>query len=88
MKARLESGKIVKYNTIPNILSNSNKSITNANAASDEVLEEFGFFNVVVPEYNSETQAINNLHFSPTNNYFTYDVLEKEIEEETEQQTE
>lgn len=80
MKARLESGKVVKYNTIPNILSNSSKSITNASAASDEALEEFGFFNVVVPEYNSETQAINNLHFSPTRNYFTYDVVEKETE--------
>ena len=80
MKARLESGKAVKYNTIPNILSNSSKSITNANVASDEVLEEFGFFNVVVPEYNIETQAINNLHFSPTGNYFTYDVVEKETE--------
>ena len=80
MKARLESGKVVKYNTIPNILSNSNKSITNANVASDEVLEEFGFFNVVVPEYNIETQAINNLHFSATNNYFTYDVVDIETE--------
>jgi hypothetical protein len=80
MKARLESGKVVKYNTIPNILSNSNKSITNANVASDEALKEFGFFNVVVPEYNLETQAINNLHFSPTGDYFTYDVVEKETE--------
>ena len=80
MKARLESGKVVEYNTIPNILSNSSKSITNANVASDEVLEEFGFFNVVVPEYNIETQAINNLHFSSTSNYFTYDVVEKETE--------
>jgi len=76
MKARLESGKVVKYNTIPNILSNSNKSITNANVASDEVLEEFGFFNVVVPEYNIETQAINNLHFDNTINAFTYDVVD------------
>ena len=80
MKARLESGKVVKYNTIPNILSNSNKSITNANVASDEVLEEFGFYNIVVPEYDIETQAINILHFSPTGNYFTYDVVEKETE--------
>lgn len=80
MKARLESGKVVKYNTIPNILSNNSKSITNANVASDEVLEEFGFFNVVVPEYNIETQAINNLHFNPIDNYFTYAVVEKETE--------
>jgi len=80
MKARLESGKVVKYNTVPNILSNSSKSITNANVASDEVLEEFGFFNVVVPEYNIETQAINNLHFSATNSYFTYDVVDRETE--------
>jgi hypothetical protein len=82
MKARLEAGKIVKYNTIPNILSNGSKSITNANKASDEVLEEFGFFNVVVPDYNIETQAINNLHFSTINNYFTYNVVAKEIETE------
>jgi hypothetical protein len=88
MKARLESGKIVKYNTIPNILSNSNKSITNANVASDEVLEEFGFFNVVVPDYDKEISTINNLHFNSTNNYFTYDVLLKEIEEEIEEETE
>ena len=80
MKARLEAGKVVKYSTVPNILSNSSKSITNANVASDEVLEEFGFFNVVVPEYNIETQAINNLHFSSTGNHFTYDVVEKETE--------
>ena len=80
MKARIESGKVVKYNTIPNILSNSSKSITNANVASDEALEEFGFFNVVVPEYDPETQAINNLHFSSTGNYFTYDIVEKETE--------
>ena len=80
MKARLEAGKVVKYSAIPNILSNSSKSITNANVASDEVLEEFGFYNVVVPEYNIETQAINNLHFSATNNYFTYDVVDIETE--------
>ena len=80
MKARLEAGKVVKYNTVPNILSNANKSITNAKRASDEVLEEFGFFNVVVPDYNPETQSINNLHFSATNNYFTYDVVELETE--------
>jgi len=80
MKARLESGKVVKYNTIPNILSNSSKSITNANVASDEVLQEFGFFNVVVPTYDPMTQAINNIHFSATNNYFTYDVVAIETE--------
>ena len=80
MKARLEAGKVVKYNTIPNILSNGTKSITNANRASDEALEEFGFFNVVVPDYDPLTQAINNLHFSATNNYFTYDVVELETE--------
>ncbi len=80
MKARLEAGKVVKYNTIPNILSNGSKSITNANMASDEALEEFGFFNVVVPEYNIETQAINNLHFVAAEDYFTYDVVELETE--------
>ena len=77
MKARIEGGKIVKYNAVPNILSNSNKSITNANSASDEVLQEFGFYNIVVPEYDPSTQSINNLHFNAENNYFTYHVVEQ-----------
>ena len=80
MKARLEAGKVVKYTKVPGTLSNSSKSITNANAASDEVLEEFGFYNVVVPTYDPMTQAINNIHFSATNNHFTYDVVAIETE--------
>ena len=80
MKARLEAGKVIKYTKVPSTLSNSSKSITNANAASDEVLEEFGFYNVVVPTYDPTTQSINNIHFSATNNYFTYDVVAIETE--------
>jgi len=75
MKARLEGGKVVKYNTVPNVLTNGTKTVVNANRASNEVLEEFGFYDVVVPEFSPE-QRINNLHFDNTINAFTYDVVD------------
>lgn len=75
MKARLEEGKVVKYKKVPNVLRNSNKTVVNASQASDETLEEFGFYDVIVPVCTPE-QTISNLHFDNTINAFTYDVVD------------
>lgn len=94
MKARIEEGKIVKYNTIPNSFKASGKLILGGgkNLPIDK-LEEYGFFDVVVPEYDSVTEVIHNLHFdnaypSPTpddedaiREVFTYDKKTKVISE-------
>ena len=80
MKARLEGGKVVKYNNIPNILTNSSKTILNAPQASDEVLQEFGFYNVVTPD-RELGQMYTNLHFDNTINAFTYDVVDAPLED-------
>lgn len=80
MKARLEGGKVVKYNNIPNILTNGSKTILNAPQASDEVLQEFGFYDIVTPS-REPSQMYTNLHFDNTINAFTYDVVDAPSED-------
>ena len=78
MKARVESGKIVKYSRIPDVFDNI---LGGGSRLSTEKLEEYGFYDVVVPDYDPVTQNISNLHFVPTDNNFTYDVSNKTISE-------
>lgn len=93
MKARLESGKIVKYSQIPDTLFESSKTITNAKRLTTDELEALGFFDVIEPGYDSVTEVIYNLHFdnafaaptpddsAATREVFTYDVKSKTISE-------
>ena len=94
MKARIEEGKIVKYNTTPNSFKASGKLILGGGKnLPSEKLEEYGFFDVIVPDYDSVTEVIHNLHFdnaypSPTpddadatREVFTYDKKAKVISE-------
>lgn len=87
MKARLEGGKVVKYSQVPNQVDNILGGARNLNP------EDLGFYDVVVPDYDSVTQVIYNLHMdssfsSPTpenpnatRTVFTYDVKDKVISE-------
>ena len=93
MKARLESGKIVKYSQIPNTIVSGGKTYVNAKRLSNDELEELGFFDVIVPDYDPVTEVIHNLHSdnaypSPTpddedatREVFTYDKKTKVISE-------
>ena len=93
MKARLESGKVVKYSRIPDTLLENGKAIFNAKRLDDSGLEDLGFYDVVVPDYDSVTQVIYNLHLDSsyaaptpedadaTRTVFTYDVKSKTINE-------
>ena len=75
MKARLEGGKAVRYNKVPNVLTNGSKTILNAYRASEEVLQEFGFYDIVIPD-TTPGQSLTNLHFDNTINAFTYDIVD------------
>lgn len=75
MKARMEDGKVIRYNKVPNVLTSASKTILNANQASDEILQEFGFYNIVTPDMEPG-QTLTNLHFDNTINAFTYDVVD------------
>lgn len=93
MKARLESGKVVKYSRIPSEWKGTKHYIGGFHNASTEELEAEGFFDVIVPEYDSVTEVIYNLHFDnayvytdfegndATKAVFTYDVKDKTISE-------
>lgn len=92
MKARIEEGKIVKYNAIPNSFKASGKLILGGGKnLSREKLKEYGFFDVIVPDYDPVTEVIHNLHFDSayptlddadaTREVFTYDKKTKVISE-------
>ena len=93
MKARIEKGKIVKYSQIPDTVLANNKSYLNAKMLSNSELEEIGFYDVIVPDYDSVTEVIYDLHFddaypSPTpedeettREVFTYNKKTKVISE-------
>lgn len=90
MKARIEAGKIVKYSQIPQKFKANSKLIAGGGRnLPTEKLEEYGFYDVVVPDYDPITQAIYNLHFDDsfdnglggTRSVFTYDVKTKTISE-------
>ena len=94
MKARIESGKVVKYRQIPAILKHQGTTILKANTLSPSKLEELGFYGVITPTYDSVIHSLNNLHFSNaievTNELtgesssiagFTYDVVIKVLPE-------
>ena len=92
MKARLEGGKVVKYNTIPKTLKEPSGIIIKANTLSDFKLKQLGFHPVVVPSYNNVTQSITNLHFDSSYEHdsfdpatdvaqecFVYDIVDKDF---------
>ena len=93
MKARLESGKIVKYSSIPETLFEPTKTITNAKRLTTDELEALGFFDIITPTYDSVTEVVYNLHFDSayaytdidgneaTREVFTYDKKTKVISE-------
>ena len=90
MKARIEAGKIVKYSEIPQKFKANSKLIAGGGRnLPTEKLEEYGFYDVVVPDYDPVTQVIYNLHFDDsfddgdvvTRSVFTYDVKSKTISE-------
>lgn len=81
MKARLESGKVVKYSRIPSEWKGTKHYIGGFHNATTEELEAEGFYDVITPDYDSVIQEIDNLHFDEEQNAFVYDVNDKTISE-------
>lgn len=83
MKARIEGGKIIKYASIPNKIDNILGGAKNLDPQS------LGFYDIIVPNYDSTTQAIHNLHFDNAyendlgeiQEVFIYDVKDKELDD-------
>ena len=83
MKAIEINGKIKTYNRLPKDYVVDGTTIVNFNKLSKEEEEDYGFFDVVMPSYDSVTQQISNLHFDGS--VFTYDVTDKVFSQTLEQ---
>jgi len=66
------NGEIKTYNSLPKSWGNI---IGGFDTLSDEDAQSYGFYNVVIPNYNSATQQLGNIYFDTDS--FTYDVSSK-----------
>ena len=93
MKARLESGKIVKYNTIPKaIRTNNGEPVLKANTLTDDSLKQLGFYPIIEPDYDHRIQSLGSLSFNNAYEHpefnaeteipqeaFVYDIVDKDL---------
>ena len=77
MKARIENGIIKLYGQLPKDFEN----ILNFRIAGDEVHRQHGFYDVVEPVYNPETQERGVIFFDDVSQIFTYPVTDKTPEQ-------
>ena len=71
MKALQINGSIKTYSRIPKVWGNV---ISGFDLLSDSDLQSYGFYDVVIPEYNSSTQTLGDIEFDSDNNVYTYPV--------------
>ena len=84
MKARLDSnGNIKTYRRLPSTWDDGVNLHLNFRKVEDPT--EFGFYDVVMPSYDSVTQQISNLHFDSKKKKFVYDVTDKVFSQTLEQ---
>ena len=73
MKAIEINGNIKTYNRLPKTWKDDNGVHLNFDKVENP--QDYGFYDVVMPTYDSVTQQISNLHFDGS--VFTYDVTDK-----------
>ena len=79
MKARQEeNGNIKTFKTLPNVWNN----ILNFRNASEEVLKENGFYDLVKPSFNSLTQTRGGLFWDAENEIFTFTVSDIDFDQD------
>tara|TARA_R100001460_G_scaffold62500_1_gene102681 strand:- start:321 stop:791 length:471 start_codon:yes stop_codon:yes gene_type:complete len=87
MKAIEINGQINTYDKLPSSWGNI---LGGFNLLSDTELKEYGFYDVVIPKYDSRIKKLGDLYFDSTSETFTKDILdrtwERTLEELKEQQ--
>ena len=71
MKAININGQIKLYGSLPKSWGNI---IGGFNTLSDEEVKEYGFYNVVNPDFDNATQNFGDIYFDENNEVFTYSV--------------
>lgn len=70
MKAKDFNGTIKVYDNLPK----SYGGVINFHLLSDSDLQGYGFYDVVIPSFNSTTQELGDIYFDSDNSQFTYPV--------------
>lgn len=74
MKAKDYNGTIKVYNRVPKSYGNI---IAGFDLLSDSDLEGHGFYDVVIPTYDSRIKELGDIYFDSDNSQFTYPVSNK-----------
>jgi hypothetical protein len=74
MKALVKNGKRKVYNRLPKTWDISSGQIINFKSSSEEALEQLGFYNIVEPDFDTETQVKGDIYFDSENKVVTYSV--------------
>ena len=74
MKAIDINGQINTYDKLPSSWGNI---LGGFNLLSDEELKQYGFYDVVIPEYDSRIEVVGGLYFDSASETFTKDVSDK-----------
>jgi hypothetical protein len=74
MKAINLNGTIKTYTSVPKFWGNV---VGGFNTLSDSDLETYGFYDVVTPSYNSNTQKLGDIKWNVDNGVFTYPIQNK-----------
>ena len=83
MKAKTENGTIKTYKNLPSEYKKSDGSvILNFNKASKEVLEAEGFYDLVKPSYDPQTQNRGGLQWDEEKKIFTFSVTDIDFNQE------
>ena len=82
MKAQVTNTGIYTHRLLPETWNGKSGHIINFRNASTEVLESEGFYNVVKPGYDPQTQTKGGLYFDETNKIVTYDVTDIDFDQE------
>lgn len=83
MKARVKNGQVQVYKSLPSsFIKEDGSVILNFKNASEETLKSLGFYDVIKPAFNSQTQTKGGLYFDADNEIVTYDVSDIDFNQE------
>ena len=83
MKARTENGTIKTYKSLPSTYTKSDGSvILNFRKASKETIEAEGFYDIVKPSYDPQTQNRGGLQWDESKKIFTFPVTDIDFNQE------
>ena len=82
MKAQVTNTGIYTHKILPDTFNGKNGLMLNFRNASKEILEAEGFYDVVKPSFNPQTQTKGGLYFDQDNSIVTYDVTDIDFSQE------